>query len=128
VNDFRYVHTILPGDLASWTRNDGKTSADRPFIAYCNGVANAYWTDIGGATSGCHRNIEHKRRQLRVLSSGDTGKRVDSGSERAMAFKVTTRSRESKIMDTAKNTGSIVPATGRGVHHQGNDPARRAAE
>lgn len=55
-SDFVHLLDILPGDLASWTRNDGKEPS-APFTAYCGGQANRYWTDVPGATSGCHRNI-----------------------------------------------------------------------
>lgn len=56
INNMGYLRQILPPDLSSWVRNDGKEST-APFTAYCNGQANKYWTDVGGATSGCHRNI-----------------------------------------------------------------------
>jgi len=58
VNDFRYLQDIIPPDVASWARNDGKESA-APFTVYCDGYANQYWTDPGrsGAVTGCHRNI-----------------------------------------------------------------------
>ena len=56
VSSYKYLEDILPPDLPNWTRNDGKESA-APFTAYCNGVANTYWTDNTAGTDGCHRNI-----------------------------------------------------------------------
>ena len=57
---FQYSLQILPPDLPSWTRNDGIDS-NSPFIVYCNGVANVYWTENPSATSGCHRNVGAKK-------------------------------------------------------------------
>lgn len=56
VNDLVHLREILPPDTSSWIRNDGKQST-APFTAYCMGQANKYWTDVAGATDGCHRNI-----------------------------------------------------------------------
>jgi hypothetical protein len=56
VDSLVYLRQILPPDLASWIRNDGIENA-APFTVFCNGQANKYWTDVGGATTGCHRNI-----------------------------------------------------------------------
>ena len=53
---YQHLLTILPGDLPNWTRNDGKEPS-APFTAYCMGQANKYWTDVSGATNGCHRNV-----------------------------------------------------------------------
>ena len=55
-HDFKYLKSIMPAALASWTRNDGLEAAS-PFTVYCNGVANTYWTSNPGASTGCHRNI-----------------------------------------------------------------------
>ena len=56
VSSFTHLAQILPSDLAGWTRNDGVESS-APFTALCAGQANKYWTDVSGATDGCHRNI-----------------------------------------------------------------------
>lgn len=56
LHDFMHLSSVLPPDLASWTRNDGLQSS-APFTVYCMGQANKYWTEVPGATDGCHRNI-----------------------------------------------------------------------
>lgn len=57
-SDFVHLKDILPPDLASWTRNDGKEQS-APFTVFCKGTANKYWIDAGysDATEGCHQNI-----------------------------------------------------------------------
>ncbi len=56
VGSYMNIFPLLPGDLASWERNDGKAAAS-PFTNYSNGQANKWWPEVGGATSGCVRNI-----------------------------------------------------------------------
>lgn len=56
IDALRFVRTLLPGDVANWTRNDGLEPA-APFTAYCDGQPDRYWTEVPGATQGCHRNI-----------------------------------------------------------------------
>ncbi len=52
---FARLRSILPPDLPAWVRNDG-LEPSAPLTAYCQGRANAYWTETPGATSGCHRD------------------------------------------------------------------------
>src|SRR6185503_4721686 len=56
INAYQYLRGILPPDLASWVRNDG-LEATAPLTVFCNGQANQYWPNVGGATNGCDRNI-----------------------------------------------------------------------
>jgi hypothetical protein len=56
VDAFQFIRRILPGDLASWERNDGREPT-APLTAFCNSQPNQYWPDVSGATNGCHRNI-----------------------------------------------------------------------
>jgi len=88
VNDYRYLSGIMPADLPSWTRNDGKESS-APFTVYCSGAANKYWTDSGysGATSGCHRNIGGiKGRQFVCYPQGIRGDGVVFQLRRELSF------------------------------------------
>ncbi len=56
IDALRFIRRILPGDLASWERNDG-LEPTAPFTVFCRGQPNRYWTEVSGATNGCHRNI-----------------------------------------------------------------------
>jgi pectate lyase len=56
IDAFQFIRRILPGDLASWKRDDG-LEPSAPFTVFCNGKPNRYWPDVSGATNGCHRNI-----------------------------------------------------------------------
>lgn len=55
VDDFASIRHILPGDVASWTRNDGKEAA-APFTVYAGDQADRYWPEVG-SNDGCVRNI-----------------------------------------------------------------------
>ena len=57
---YPYLLQVLPPDLPNWTRNDGIEESS-PFTVYCNGQPNKYWTEVNGASSGCHRNIGAKK-------------------------------------------------------------------
>jgi hypothetical protein len=54
----RYVHLneLLPGDLSSWERNDGK-APQSPFTSFAAGQADRYWPDVSNSEDGCVRNI-----------------------------------------------------------------------
>jgi len=56
INAYQHVRRILPPDLASWTRNDG-LEPGAPFTVFCDDQPNRHWTEVRGATNGCHRNI-----------------------------------------------------------------------
>ena len=56
IHAFQSVRRVLPGDLASWKRNDGIESG-APFTVFCDGQPNRYWAEVSGATNGCHRNV-----------------------------------------------------------------------
>ncbi|MBW3622196.1 MAG: hypothetical protein KY468_02165 [Armatimonadetes bacterium] len=56
IRSYRPLLNLLPGDVASWERNDGKES-ESVFTAYAGGQPNRYWTDVREAKDGCIRNI-----------------------------------------------------------------------
>lgn len=56
VDSYQNLFSILPPDLPSWERNDGKASA-APFTSFANGQADRWWTEVASPTSGCVRNI-----------------------------------------------------------------------
>lgn len=56
IDAFVHLKRMLPGNLSSWTRNDG-IEPGAPFTVYCNEKANAFWPNVTGATNGCVRNI-----------------------------------------------------------------------
>lgn len=56
ISAFRFLGQLLPPDLAGWQRHDGLEAA-APFTVFCAGQTNRYWTEVPGATDGCHRNI-----------------------------------------------------------------------
>ncbi len=90
VNDYRFLSGIVPPDMASWTRNDGK-EASAPFTVYCDGFANQYWTDPGrsGAATGCHRNIGGiKCSQFVCYPQGIRSGGLTLQARRAMSFNV----------------------------------------
>jgi hypothetical protein len=56
VEAFSHIRSILPPDLASWTRNDG-IETNAPFTVYSNSEPNRYWPEMTSPTNGCVRNI-----------------------------------------------------------------------
>lgn len=54
LRDFRNLRTLLPGDVASWARNDGK-EASAPFTSFAGGQPDRYWPEVG-SDDGCVRN------------------------------------------------------------------------
>jgi hypothetical protein len=60
IDRFRALKRLLPGDLASWQRNDGK-EASAPFTAYATGQPNRYWPEVEASTDGCLRNAGSRK-------------------------------------------------------------------
>ncbi len=56
IDRFGPLMRLLPPDLPSWERNDGK-EARAPFTVFAGGEANRYWPEVDGAPDGCVRNI-----------------------------------------------------------------------
>jgi hypothetical protein len=56
INLYGTLLRLLPADLTTWQRNDGK-SEDAPFTAFAKGKANRYWPEIETSDDGCVRNI-----------------------------------------------------------------------
>jgi hypothetical protein len=112
-SSFQYLAGIIPGDVASWIRNDGKESA-APFTAYCNGQANKYWTDIGGASSGCHRNIGARNgNEFICLTQGVLGGGVTLEARQQLTFKVFNPMTGGVVIDTVtKNAGDQITLGG----------------
>ncbi len=55
VGDYVHLNEILPPDLASWVRYDGKETGS-PFTTYSNGQPNKWWPEISSSASGVVRN------------------------------------------------------------------------
>lgn len=88
IGAFQFLPRILPGDLASWERNDGIESG-APFTVFCNGQPNRYWPDVSGATNGCHRHIGATRGDEFVsLPMGIRGEGVILQARRPLVFEV----------------------------------------
>jgi hypothetical protein len=88
VNDFVYLDEILPGDFASWVRNDGKEPS-APFTTYAGGRANKWWTEVPGATSGVVRHTgKVKGNEFITLPIGIQAGGVELEARRSLAFKV----------------------------------------
>jgi hypothetical protein len=56
IDAFRHLRQLLPGDLASWVRNDG-LQPTAPFTVLCQAKPNRYWPEVSNPTNGCVRNI-----------------------------------------------------------------------
>ena len=50
---FARLRSILPPDLPSWTRNDGR-GPGAPIAVLCGGKPDTCWTEVPGASDGCH--------------------------------------------------------------------------
>jgi hypothetical protein len=60
IDRFRPLMRLLPGDLASWRRNDGK-EASAPFTVFAAGQPNRYWPEARGSRDGCLRNTGSRK-------------------------------------------------------------------
>jgi hypothetical protein len=88
IEAFGHLRKLLPPDLAGWTRHDGLEPA-APFTVFCNGRPNRYWTDVRGATNGCHRNIgAAKGREFVCLPMGILAGGVTLEARRLLRFEV----------------------------------------
>jgi len=56
VREYRHLKEMLPGDLPSWRRNDGRQN-EAPFTAFAAGQPNRYWSDVSESRDGCLQNI-----------------------------------------------------------------------
>ena len=59
-DQFGHIQRLLPGDLASWERHDGK-EAHAPFMVFAAGQPDRYWPEIENAPDGCVRNIGSRK-------------------------------------------------------------------
>jgi hypothetical protein len=88
IHAYPHLRRILPPDLASWTRHDGLESS-APFTVFCNGQSNRYWTEVRGATNGCHRNIGSvKEREFVCLPMGILAGGVTLEARRPVQFEM----------------------------------------
>ena len=55
IDQFQHVLRLLPADLPSWQRNDGK-QPEAPLTVFAGGQPNQYWPDVESAEDGCVRN------------------------------------------------------------------------
>lgn len=86
VGSYVHLNDILPGDLASWIRNDGK-EVGAPFTTYCSGQANKYWPEVAGATTGVVRHTgATKGDEFVTLPIGILGGGVELEARRPMLF------------------------------------------
>lgn len=60
ITQFRQLKNILPADLPSWRRNDGK-AAEAPFTVFANGQRDRYWPEVAGGRDGCVRNTGSRK-------------------------------------------------------------------
>lgn len=56
IREYRHLKEMLPGDLPSWRRNDGRQN-EATFTAFAAGQSNRYWSDVSGSRDGCLQNI-----------------------------------------------------------------------
>lgn len=88
IDALKFIRRILPGDLASWERNDGLEPA-APFTVFCNGQPNRYWPGVKGATDGCHRSIGSAKGDAFVcFPMGILGNGVTLEARRPLQFQV----------------------------------------
>ncbi len=55
IDGFRHVLRLLPSDLSSWERNDGK-GPQALFTVFAGGRRDRYWPEVPAARDGCVRN------------------------------------------------------------------------
>ncbi len=86
IDAFQFLPKILPRDLASWARNDGR-EAGAPFTVFCNGQPDRYRPEVSGATNGCDRNIgSAKGDRFVCLPMGILGGGVTLQARRSVRF------------------------------------------
>ncbi len=108
INAYQYLRQLLPGDLASWVRNDGIESA-APFTVYCNGQANRYWPDVSSPADGCDRNIgSAKDKQFICLPMGILGGGLTLEARRPVSFQAINPLTGAVVYNFAINTGNRV--------------------
>jgi hypothetical protein len=62
VNAYGYLKDILPPDLPTWERNDGKQK-EAPFTVFADGQPNRYWPEVQRSRDGCVRNIGSRKNE-----------------------------------------------------------------
>jgi hypothetical protein len=108
VDAYRHLRAILPGDLASWVRNDG-LEASAPFTVFCNGQANRYWPGVAGPTSGCDRNIgSAKGREFVSLPMGILGGGVTLQARRALKMQIFNPLTGAAVSNVTMNAGNSI--------------------
>ena len=86
--DFIPLLKILPADLPSWQRNDGR-EANAPFTAFANGQPNKWWPEVSNATNGVVRNTGAiKNGEFVALPIGILDGGVTLQARRPMEFRV----------------------------------------
>jgi hypothetical protein len=61
IDRYKHILRLLPSDLPSWERNDGKEER-APFTVFAGGEANRYWPELESAPDdGCVRNIGSRK-------------------------------------------------------------------
>ena len=60
IKEFCHLKEILPADLPSWRRNDGKEK-EAPFTVFADGQPNHYWPEVPASRDGCVRNIGSRK-------------------------------------------------------------------
>src|SRR5262249_11653115 len=80
-----------------------------PFTNYCMGQANRWWTEVGGATNGCDRNIAAvKGGEFVTCPIGVLGGGLEIESRRPMSFQVYNPLTGAVVYNFTKNTGDHV--------------------
>ena len=88
IDAFRHLRQLLPGDLASWVRNDG-LEPSAPFTVRCHAKPNRYWPEVNNPTNGCVRNIgSTKAGELVCLPMGILAGGVTLEARRDVRFEV----------------------------------------
>lgn len=60
IDRFGQLLRLLPGDLSSWQRNDGK-EARAPLTVFADGKPDRFWPEIESARDGCVRNTGSRK-------------------------------------------------------------------
>jgi hypothetical protein len=108
INAYQFLRGILPGDLASWVRNDG-LEASAPFTVFCNGQANQYWPNVASPTSGCDRNIgSAKGREFVCFPMGILGGGLTLQARRPVRFQVFNPLTGAVVSNITMNTGNTI--------------------
>lgn len=105
VGALQFVRRYLPGDLAGWSRNDGREPA-APFTVFCNGRPDCYWPEVRGATNGCHRNIGSTQGiEFICLPMGILGDGVTLQARRPLRFSVLNPLTGATVSNLTMNAG-----------------------